>query len=70
MKKKFRVEGMACNHCRMSVEKALNSIEGVSATVTLHPPVATVIFEGEEIPVSTLQNVVSENAGDFTLSEE
>ena len=40
--KKYKVEGMMCGHCRMHVEKALNSIEGVSATVTLDPPVAEV----------------------------
>ena len=27
MKKEYKVEGMMCNHCRMHVEKALNSIE-------------------------------------------
>ena len=31
MKKEFKVEGMMCNHCRMHVEKALNSMEGVHA---------------------------------------
>ena len=29
MKKEFKVEGMMCNHCRMHVEKALNSMEGI-----------------------------------------
>ena len=28
---------MTCDHCRMSVGKALNSIEGVEATVSLDP---------------------------------
>ena len=42
MEKQFKVSGMMCNHCRMHVEKALNKLEGVSATVTLDPPVATV----------------------------
>ena len=37
MKKEFQVEGMMCNHCRMHVEKALNKVEGVQATVTLNP---------------------------------
>ena len=36
MKKEFKIEGMMCNHCRMHVEKALNSMEGVHATVTLN----------------------------------
>lgn len=29
-KKIISIEGMSCNHCKMSVEKALNSIEGVT----------------------------------------
>lgn len=66
MKKQFKVEGMSCNHCRMSAERALNSIEGARATVSLDPPVATIESDGE-IPVAELQAVLSD-AG-FTLSE-
>ena len=69
MKKEFKVEGMTCNHCRMHVEKALNSIDGVKATVTLDPPVAVVEFSGEEKPLKELQEIVTENAGDYTLKE-
>ncbi len=69
MKKKFKVEGMMCMHCRMHVEKALNSIEGVKATVTLDPPVATVEFEGAAKSLDELQKVVTEEAGDYKLSE-
>ena len=69
MKKEFKVEGMMCMHCRMHVEKALNSIEGVKATVTLDPPVATVEFEGAAKSLNELQKVVTEEAGDYKLSE-
>jgi len=68
MKKEFKVQGMSCNHCRMHVEKALNSLEGVTAVVTLEPAVATVEFSGEEKSLEELQKAVSE-AGDYTLSE-
>lgn len=30
--KTVHIEGMHCNHCKMSVEKALNSLEGVVKT--------------------------------------
>jgi Cu2+-exporting ATPase len=69
MKKEFKVDGMMCMHCRMHVEKALNSIEGVKATVTLDPPVATVEFEGAAKTLEELQKVVTEEAGDYKLSE-
>lgn len=68
MKKEFKVEGMMCNHCRMHVEKALNKLEGVNATVTLDPPVATVEFTGgREYTLEELQKQVSEEAGDYIL---
>ena len=68
MEKEYKVEGMMCNNCRMHVEKALNSVEGVeSATVTLNPPVAKVKFADGEISVDTLQNALNE-AGDYKIS--
>ena len=69
MEKQFKVSGMMCNHCRMHVEKALNKLEGVSATVTLEPPVATVTFSGKEYTLEELQKQVTEEAGEYTLSE-
>lgn len=35
MKKTIEIEGMMCAHCSAHVEKALNSLEGVHATVNL-----------------------------------
>ena len=69
MRKEFKVEGMMCNHCRMHVEKALNSMEGVHATVTLNPPVATVEFPEGEKTLDELQAAVTAKAGDYTLKE-
>ena len=66
MKKEFQVEGMMCNHCRMHVEKALNKVEGVQATVTLNPPVATVEFLNGEVSKDTLQKALDE-AGEYRL---
>ncbi len=68
MKKEFRVSGMTCKHCRMHVEKALNSIDGVKANVTLDPPVAIIEFEGEEKSIAELQNAISKE-GDYKLSD-
>ena len=69
MKKEFKVEGMMCNHCRMHVEKALNSMDGIHATVTLNPPVATVEFSEGEKTLDELQTAVTAKAGDYTLKE-
>ena len=66
MRKEFKVEGMMCNHCRMHVEKALNALEGVSASVTLDPPAAEVRFTGRTYSDEELQRAVAE-AGDYRL---
>ena len=66
MKKEFKIEGMSCNHCRMHAEKALNSLDGVTAIVTLTPPVATIEFSGEEKPLEELKKALSE-AGDYKI---
>ena len=65
--KKYQVEGMMCNHCRMHVEKVLNSLEGVSASVTLDPPVASVEFAGRVYSDEELQRAVAE-AGEYRLT--
>lgn len=69
MKHEYKVSGMMCAHCRAHVEKALNTIPGVKATVTLTPPVATVEFTEKELPIATLQDAITEHAGEYLLSE-
>lgn len=69
MRKTYIVEGMMCQNCRKHVEKALNSMDGVKATVTLDPPQAVVEFEGAERPLDELQAFVTEEAGDYKLIE-
>ncbi|MDE6277168.1 MAG: heavy metal translocating P-type ATPase [Muribaculaceae bacterium] len=69
-KKTYGVSGMMCQHCRGHVERALNSVPGVKATVTLEPAEAVVEFSGEVLPLADLQSAVTANAGDYTLSEK
>ena len=69
MVKQYQVAGMMCKHCVGRVERALNSIEGVKAEVTLEPPVAKVEFEGEPLSVEVLQDVLTERAGDYQITE-
>ena len=42
MTKTITIEGMMCMHCSGRVEKALNAIDGVTATVDLAAKTATV----------------------------
>lgn len=59
--KTMLVEGMTCGHCKMRVEKALNSIEGVNAEVDLDSGKVTVKMENE-VEDSVLRDAVA-NAG-------
>ena len=67
--RQYQVGGMMCKHCVGRVERALNSIEGVKAEVTLEPPVATVEWEGTPLPIEELQKILIEKGGDYQISE-
>ena len=65
----YKVAGMMCKHCVGRVERALNSIDGIQATVTLEPPVATVIFDNQPLSLEELQQIITEKAGDYQITE-
>ena len=69
MKQTYKIEGMMCNHCRMRVEKDLNQLDGVTATVTLDPPVATIEFEKGEKSLAELQAALDEDGYKITKME-
>jgi copper ion binding protein len=46
MKKTMIIEGMMCPHCQKAVTKALNELEGVSATVSLEDKAAYITTDG------------------------
>ena len=65
----YKVAGMMCKHCVGRVERALNSIDGIQATVTLEPPVVTVIFDNQPLSMEELQQIITEKAGDYQITE-
>ena len=67
--RKYKVDGMMCKHCVGRVERALNTLEGVQVMVTLEPPVATIEYDGEPLSVEELQQILTEKAGDYQISE-
>lgn len=52
-----KVEGMHCNHCKISVENALNDLEGVLARVNLEKAEANVQASGEVAPAEIKEAV-------------
>lgn len=62
MQKTLRVNGMSCNHCKMSVEKALNEIDGVvGAEVSLEEKTVKVTLD-KDVQDNVLKTAVV-NAG-------
>ena len=53
------IEGMSCSHCTGRVEKALNSLDGVSAVVSLEGKSASVKLS-KDVSDETLINAVTE----------
>ena len=55
--KKVVIDGMSCTHCSSRVEKMLNSIPGVNATVSLENKIAEVTGEvSDEMIKSTIED--------------
>jgi Cu2+-exporting ATPase len=67
--REYKVEGMMCKHCAGRVERALNGVEGLKATVTLEPPLAVVEFDEGPLPIEELQKILTERAGDYQITE-
>ncbi|MCV9933470.1 heavy metal translocating P-type ATPase [Flavobacterium sp. LS1R47] len=61
----YTITGMTCDGCRTKVEKTLNSLEGIQASVTLDPPLATITME-KHIPTEQLQAALTA-VGKYTI---
>ncbi len=59
------IEGMHCEHCQKSVSEALNSLDGVSATVDLKNNCANVELS-KDVPEADLKEAVSCKGFDVT----
>jgi len=58
--KTIQIEGMQCNHCKMSVEKALNTIEGITKVEVSLEDKKAIIESEKEIENGTIENVIQE----------
>lgn len=64
LEKKMLINGMMCNHCKMTVEKALKAVPGVAdAQVDLDAKTATIALNGD---VSDEALMAAVKAKDFT----
>ena len=65
---KMKIDGMSCGHCSSRVEKALNGIPGVSATVDLEAATADIALS-QQVDEAVLRKAV-EDAGYDVVSIE
>lgn len=59
MKKEIKVEGMSCNHCKMSVEKALKAIDGVESAIVDLDAKNAVVELSRDVADDVLSNAIS-----------
>lgn len=65
--KTLDVQGMTCGHCKMSVEGALNELDGVSAAeVNLKSGKVDVTFDESKVNVDTLKEAVEDQGYDVS----
>lgn len=62
---KLNVEGMTCNHCKMSVTKALTELEGVSKVeVHLQEGTVDVDYDETKVNVEELKEAIEDQGYD------
>ncbi|MDK2824102.1 MAG: copper chaperone [Clostridia bacterium] len=59
--KTLKVNGMSCGHCKMSVEKAVNELDGVkSAIVNVDAKSAAVQFDPNKVTLEKIKATIEE----------
>lgn len=57
----LKIGGMSCNHCVMSVQNALSSVEGVkSVDVSLEKECAVVEYDETQVKPEIFKNVIED----------
>lgn len=65
MEKTLNVQGMTCGHCKMSVENALNELDGVStAKVDLDAGKVEVNYDEAKVSLENMQEAIEDQGYD------
>ncbi len=65
MEKILKVQGMTCGHCKMSVENALNELDGVStAKVDLDAGKVEVNYDEAKVSLENMQEAIEDQGYD------
>lgn len=58
---RYSVPTVSCNHCKMTIEKALGALEGVgTVAVAVAEKTVTVVFDPERIGTERLEEVLDD----------
>lgn len=61
VEKTLKVNGMSCGHCKMSVEKALNELDGVkSVVVNVDTKSAAVQFDSAKVSLEKIKEAIED----------
>lgn len=61
MKKEFAINGMSCNHCVATVEKAINGLEGIDKVkINLKKNSGMVKFDEAKVSAEQIASAVTE----------
>ena len=65
LEQRIKVEGMTCNHCKSSVEGALNQLDGVNnATVNLEENNVQVAYEEGKVNFDQMKEAIEDQGYD------
>ena len=60
MKKTIKIDGMHCNHCKMRVEKALKTINGITSAIVNLEAKSAEIESNSEIDDKTIATAIDD----------
>ncbi|PAV28717.1 copper-binding protein [Virgibacillus profundi] len=67
MEKTLNVQGMTCGHCKMSVEGALNKLDGVAAAeVNLDAGNVDITFDESKVNVDAMKEAIEDQGYDVS----
>ncbi|WP_077622637.1 copper chaperone CopZ [Sediminibacillus massiliensis] len=65
MEQTISVQGMSCGHCKMSVENALNDLDGVTAAeVNLEAGNVNVTYDDSKVSFDNMKEAIEEQGYD------
>ncbi len=69
MKKTLKIGGMNCAACSVSCQRALNKLDGVSASVNIATEKAEIEFDKEKVSLNDIENAIK-GAGFFVVRDD